>query len=194
MRERAGDGVGERSKREAGLGRSAGVDCVGCFPPGCGDPERNTHPRRDSDLEQPVRRDPGDVGADAGDQALFEQATKRDLRSCGVERATESGGRGAHKPSGEVADIDELKRIIGLAGGQDPASLGQPAGRVHESLGAIVWSDDEPGPRDGGAAGEGGRATMRSPAALRAPYRSPGSLAVSRPDRRASSVWLSVVR
>ena len=71
------------------------------------------------------------------------------LRSGRVEGAARAGLDGAHDPVGEVADVDQLDRLVAAHVGHQDLAAGQRAPRpVAEAAGAVARADDEPGADD----------------------------------------------
>ena len=154
------DGLGERPRDEAGADRAAAVDAGEAEVLGIGrrHPERQLVPRRDALLDE-VRladRDEAQRRAaasarrvDARLEHLGPAAGAAVLRSGRVESAARAGLDGAHDPVGEVADVDQLDRLVAAHVRHQDLAAGEGAPRpVAEPAGAVARADDQPGADD----------------------------------------------
>ena len=77
------------------------------------------------------------------------RVSRSDMRHRRADAVVDAGGallaRG-HRPGREVADVDDLHRVVRFARGQDLAARGEAAWPVAEPAGRVAGSDDQPGP------------------------------------------------
>ena len=149
------DGLGERPRDEAGADRAAAVDAREAEVVGIGrrHPERQLVPRRDALLEQERLGDGDEAqrraaaparGVDARLEHFGPAAGAAVLRPGRVEGAARVGFDGADDPVGEVANVDQLDRLVAAHVGNEDLAAGQRAPRpVAEAAGAVARADDE---------------------------------------------------
>src|SRR5918992_6025395 len=107
------DRLGQRAKGEARGDRARNIGPVEARVLRTAYPDRQLTPRLDTLLEQEVSVDPHDARLAAGDfEAGAEQLSPRDSRVDGVERPRNPVLRKRHDPAAEIADVDDLQRIL----------------------------------------------------------------------------------
>ena len=141
-------GLRERPEGEAGgdgLLVAAAVGARGV--PGGGDPDRHVAPGADLLLLEEVRRRPDEAGASSRWPPLdaVEHAAHRELRgrAHGVEDAERARLDHADRPLGEVAGVDELHRVLAVAGGEHVAAAGEAHRPVGEAVALVARADDQ---------------------------------------------------
>ena len=104
---------------------------------------------------EPLGRHPDDLRVARDASALVEQLLERDRVAGRVVEAVELLLGRRDDPVGEVANVDELHRLVGRGRREHAATLGDASRPVREAVRRIVRADDQPRPDDERALAEG---------------------------------------
>src|SRR5581483_1743241 len=140
------DGFGEGAEGEASANGLAAVDCSG-FGVFVRDPEREVY----FSIQEEFVGNPGEAGVAAGDGfALLKELSHREgvIGAGGVVEPCGARFGHADRPGCEVAGVDKLRLLVGLARCEHFASLRYTIGPVGETVGKVVWTYDQAGADD----------------------------------------------